>query len=123
MFLFSVALASGAAPGTPPPADEQPPAMTLVGPSYRRTSPVLTEGFATPLASRDWADVVTALRANDEHLDVSARKEAAFLEAWALVRLDRAEKAVPLLERFSGILTVPEPYVNLVADWIADGAE
>jgi soluble lytic murein transglycosylase len=107
--------------GSASPADALPaategeaPALTLVGPSYRRVSPVLTEPIAEALADRSWSEVVRALDASEAHLDVNARREAAFLKAWALIRMDDATKAVPLLSKFDGVLTVPAPYLDLV---------
>ncbi|MCB9676813.1 MAG: transglycosylase SLT domain-containing protein [Alphaproteobacteria bacterium] len=116
MLLFFAALASsGGAPVPVPgtPAAEAP-ALTLVGPSYRRTSPVLTGPVQDALLDRDWRGVVDALHKGTDHLDVTGRQEAAFLEAWALVRLDQAEKAAPLLPKIDGGVTIPAPYRDLV---------
>ncbi|MEZ4319760.1 MAG: transglycosylase SLT domain-containing protein [Myxococcota bacterium] len=126
MLLFLTALASGVAPSPETPAGmDETPALTLVGPSYRRVSPVLTAPVQDALNDRDWRALVDALRKSDAHLDIAGKQEAAFLEAWALVRIDQPEKAVPLLPKLEGIVTVPPPYVDLVVGEVlhADGKE
>ncbi len=109
------------ASGSATPADDLPaamdgeaPALTLVGPSYRRVSPVVTDDVADALVKRDWKGVLKALDASDAHLDVNARREAAFLKAWAHIRIDQADEAAKLLPQIEGVLTVPQPYVDLV---------
>jgi len=113
MLLMISALASSGAP-VPAAPDDPTPALTLLGPGYRRVSPVLTESVQSALTARSWTRVVDELASEQVHLDEAGRSESAFLTAWALIRLGRAEEAEGLLPRLEGIMTVPEPYLELV---------
>ncbi|MCB9777731.1 MAG: transglycosylase SLT domain-containing protein [Alphaproteobacteria bacterium] len=108
-----------------PPSDtgELGPVTVLPEATWAPVLP-LDDALVQALAQRKHGDAVELLsRMGTSELPGRAVGDHAFLQAWSLIRADRAEKAVPLLDVVRESRTAPAPYLHLTLGEIlvADG--
>ncbi len=117
LFLAFAALASGnpAPPLSPALETLSADGHSLVGPGYRRRSPVVSAALTEHLLEKDWSAAIAQLEAiDDRDLTTRTAHERAFLLAWVLIRSGEAERAARLLPQLDHELQVPAPYLHTV---------